>query len=324
MRSISQRPTACIGLPERVVLPPLRLFFKLVDRRKRQKLASLPGAAKLYGYLAARLLPRKQDNELIPVNLHGFRMYLDPEELPGRLGAFCWGEYEPTTTWVFRELLSEGDVVVDAGAHWGYFTLLASRLSGARGHVFAFEPHPRNYTILTKNILANGLDNITAIQKAVSDQTGTVSLNTSRTTVGHSIFAVPPQPRMDGEAEMKIAVEAISLDAFFSGTAIQPKLVKIDIEGAESLALAGMHNLISRNPGLMIILELNPTLLSEHSSAHHLDDLAKFGFQFILIDDESRRLQQATKQDMVAKISQKVLCNLLCARENGIIRKLAR
>ncbi len=56
------------------------------------------------------------------------------------------------TTQLFKKVINEGDVVVDLGANIGYFSLLAAQLVGARGKVYSFEPEPKNYHYLQRNI----------------------------------------------------------------------------------------------------------------------------------------------------------------------------
>jgi len=58
--------------------------------------------------------------------------------------------YEPYATEIFKKIVREGDTVVDLGANMGYYSLLASRLVGEKGWVFAFEPHPQSYGLLMK------------------------------------------------------------------------------------------------------------------------------------------------------------------------------
>ena len=61
----------------------------------------------------------------------------------------------------------EGDIIIDAGAYFGYFTILAAKKVGKTGKVIAFEPDPRNYKILQKNVAAAGLNNVIIVKKAL-------------------------------------------------------------------------------------------------------------------------------------------------------------
>ena len=57
--------------------------------------------------------------------------------------------YEPSETALMPQLITPGDTVLDIGANIGYFTILASRLVGPEGHIFAFEPEAKNFYVLT-------------------------------------------------------------------------------------------------------------------------------------------------------------------------------
>jgi len=70
------------------------------------------------------------------------------------------GSYEEETTKLFTEILKEGMTVLDIGANIGYFSLIASRLVGDKGKVFAFEPYHETFSLLQKNIEANGFNNV--------------------------------------------------------------------------------------------------------------------------------------------------------------------
>ena len=162
--------------------------------------------------------------------------------------------YEPEITRLFEELITPGMVVVDIGAHIGYFSLLAARHAGPEGRVYAFEPAPDNYTILVKNIALNNYRNIIPVQKAVCDVPGITRLYLHKDTVAHSLY-----PTTIGRGKKAIEIETTSLDEFFQ----QEKwptdiLVKIDAEGAELPALKGMTDIIARSNRLYLFLEFIP------------------------------------------------------------------
>jgi FkbM family methyltransferase len=251
-------------------------------------------------------------------------MYIDPGEKATRAGAFFWSEYEPATVALFMETVTDGDVVVDIGAHWGYFTLLAASLCGERGRVFAFEPHPRNFGLLTKNIEANGLANVVAVQKAVSNRTGSARLFQSQITLRHSLCSPPAEWRLEGEpAEETIAVESVALDDFFARSSGEPRLIKMDIEGAEPLALAGMQGLIERNPLLVLIAEFNPSYLDAKAAADFLDQLAACGFDVGMIEDDTRQLAVGPKAVMLKRLLEKgTAYNLLATRDRSLFERL--
>jgi FkbM family methyltransferase len=175
--------------------------------------------------------------------------------------------HEKSTTELFKKVVKEGDVVVDLGANLGYFTLLAARLAGKKGKVYAFEPEPRNYNYLLRNIELNGYDNVFAMQKAVSDKITTTKLFICPYDSGHhtihqydGIQAYRPD-FVDNKKDY-VEVETVTLDDFLRDVE-QVDVVKMDVEGAEMLALSGMDEIIKRSKNLKMFVEFFPLLIRE-------------------------------------------------------------
>lgn len=188
------------------------------------------------------------------VNVHGNKMLFGA-------ASECYVDmvndaYEPVITRLFERLIKPGMVVVDIGAHIGYFTLMAARKVGPTGRVYAFEPGPENYEILVKNIALNECHNVTAVPKAVCDTEGTTSFYIHMDTVAHSLY-----PTTLGRGKSTIYVETTSLDRFFEREGWPlVNLIKMDIEGAEAAALAGMKKIIERNETVYLFLEFVPQI----------------------------------------------------------------
>ena len=86
----------------------------------------------------------------------------------------CWlGTYEKTKQKRFAAELKPNDVVYDLGAQAGFYSLLASRLVGPQGAVYAFEPLPRNVRLLQQHIDLNRATNINVFELAVGGTDGT-------------------------------------------------------------------------------------------------------------------------------------------------------
>jgi FkbM family methyltransferase len=168
------------------------------------------------------------------------------------------GLWEPKTMRLMRRLLRPGMTFVDVGAHIGWYTLLAARAVGTTGHVCAFEPDPSNFDLLRKNVAVNEYQrSVTLVPVAICDATRRVSLF-ARTS--NSVCSTLYEGSAVG-AE-RIEVEATSLDHFFGERNWPPvDLIKIDIEGAEGVALRGMGELSRRNPDLKLIIEYVPSNL---------------------------------------------------------------
>jgi FkbM family methyltransferase len=165
-------------------------------------------------------------------------------------GGFEVGEI----TWV-KSVLKPGDIVVDIGANGGIYTSICALLVGDKGHVYAIEPSSRELDLLRHNIAKNGLGNVTIVPAAVSDRVGTMELAISRDGAYNSFRSINRQEQVVDRWE---TIETIDLDGFIRDRGIDRlDLIKIDVEGAENLALAGSHELLSggRFPNLKIFFE---------------------------------------------------------------------
>ncbi|EHP68895.1 methyltransferase, FkbM family [Metallosphaera yellowstonensis MK1] len=134
---------------------------------------------------------------------------------------------------IYSPLLShikEGDVVIDAGANIGLFSILASFKVKDKGKVIVIEPEPNNLKILKQNVELNKLNNIIVIPKALYDKPGKmVSIK------GEGVGAYVSE---DGEG----LVETTTIDKIAEETSLKPRILKMDIEGSEVKALTGGIN----------------------------------------------------------------------------------
>jgi FkbM family methyltransferase len=142
--------------------------------------------------------------------------------------------------------------VLDLGAHVGYYSRLFSGLVGPKGKVYAFEASPENQTMLRRNLDSPRYANVEVVPRAICDREGTVKLFVSP---GHSNHSLIPGFTA---AETVLEIPSISVDAFVAQRGIQAlDFVKMDIEGAETMALNGMRETIRNSPGLALLVECN-------------------------------------------------------------------
>ncbi len=142
----------------------------------------------------------------------------------------CWlGTYEREKRQEFERSLSPGDVLYDIGANVGFYTVLGASIVGSDGAVYAFEPMPRNLEFLRRHAAINRLENVRVIDAAVSDSAGTATFDDTQ------------HPSMGSlSAGGTLTVRTVRIDDLVaSGELRPPTVVKIDVEGAEEMVLAG-------------------------------------------------------------------------------------
>lgn len=150
------------------------------------------------------------------------------------------GRWEPESQLLFRQLIKPGFVIYDLGANNGIHSLLYSRLTGPSGKVFSFEPLPANVEEIQQNARLNAFDNITVVQAAVSNQSGETVFHLGLHNKQGSLVGIGRESGTD------ITVRLLSLDDFILSGHPVPDFLKIDIEGAESMALEGFKQTTAR------------------------------------------------------------------------------
>ncbi len=166
------------------------------------------------------------------------------------------GIYElPIQECLAREL-KPGNVFYDIGANAGFFTLLGAKLVGPQGHVYAFEPLPENIRSIRDQISLNGIVNCMLAEAAVTDKAGRTEFSQgSGLTQAHI-------RRPDEECGQVTVVKTVSLDEFVKGEP-PPDFIKMDIEGAEYLALRGADRLIKGSNPPRFLIELHGNISQE-------------------------------------------------------------
>lgn len=217
--------------------------------------------------------------------IYGTKMYLDPNDaiLSKDLNSNLIWEKEESE--FFRNNIKEGMNVLDIGANIGYFSLLFSKWVGEKGKVFSFEPDPFNFNLLSKNIHANRAGNIFSFQKAISNHNGSVSLFLSEKNKGdHRIFDF--HVFEDDNNRKSVNVECAKLDSILPADE-KIDFIKMDVQGAEYLALEGMSDTIARNPNIQLLTEFWPYAIEEsgHSPKEFIEKLRQFGFEIFVFDN---------------------------------------
>ncbi len=167
----------------------------------------------------------------------GFRIKVSPMDHLG----YLLGTTEPHLQRAIRKYVAPGDTVYDIGANVGYVSLSLVKRVGAKGRVVAFEPVPKNVALLRENIKLNQISIIQVFECAVSDSSGEAVIRVGEDLAMASLV----WHRQDASAA-EVMIRTVTVDSLVeSGEIAPPQFVKIDVEGAEGLALLGMQRTIA-------------------------------------------------------------------------------
>lgn len=161
------------------------------------------------------------------------------------------------------------DIFLDIGSSVGLISILAA-FKAINGKVISIEPDPENYKCLNENYNINNLSNYKTFQLAAGDVKTTMKLFSN----GSNGFS-PSLKKVNGiDSFLNVSVEKID-DLINDGVIDYPTIIKIDIEGAELIALNGMRTLLmSENRPRILFIEIHPEFLIQFNS--NLDDFFDF------------------------------------------------
>ncbi len=162
----------------------------------------------------------------------------------------------PELRWMAR-FLRPGDHVADVGANVGLFTLLAAGQVGSTGQVYAIEPVPANADALERNLALNPLTSVRVHRVAAGAAAGTTSLGLSTDEPGSRRVS---GDYTEGAPGAQVTVPVVPLSNILS-SAPRLRVIKMDVEGTEPRALAGLTETFRKAPPDALLLEVNPSAL---------------------------------------------------------------
>lgn len=216
--------------------------------------------------------------------------------------------HEQETTIFLRKHLQKGQTVWDVGANIGYFSLEFARSVGPEGKVLSFEPHPEIFQVLQRNIKRNRYKNIRLHNQACGATVGEEKLFFSTENEGnHKIIENPNSNNF-------ALTEVVTLSTFLNE--YSPSLIKIDIEGAELLALQGLGAENLRKLAIDFVIEYHPYEMSFFNieGDQVLDFFMSSGYKFrnLAFPD----LPIISKEEILKKYKKedRSLTNLFCSK----------
>lgn len=205
-----------------------------------------------------------------------------PDSTSASAALYCNGRPDYHEMGFVLDYLKPGDRFVDIGANVGVYALLAASAVGKHGAVDAYEPDARAAARLRENVQLNGLKTVTIRQAAVSAHDGTVTFSRDQGTKN----SILNQEHATGATT---TVPCCKLDTLYPDGGLA--LIKMDIEGAEPLALNGGTALLALGDPKVWLLELNGLL---HNFGYTEKGLAEWlserGYDMGLYDADTHEL----------------------------------
>lgn len=222
-----------------------------------------PAASRLRRMLSAAAPDGVRCVDVCGGQLKGAAMFVDLS-----CEKYYWlGTHEEAVQEALVSSVRRGFVVCDVGAHVGFFTLLASRLAGDSGRVYAIEPRPDNTDRLQRNVEANGARNVDVVAVAASDHDGDAAFIMCRSTLegrladeaegGADLIPDPLGSNTRGlkarATPSRTSVRTATIDGLVREGMAPPDVIKIDVEGAEGAVIRGAARTIDEHRPILLL-----------------------------------------------------------------------
>lgn len=216
-----------------------------------------------------RFLSRKLRSfqpEISPIFISkSFTLFLDPKDLSGpsynvmydKSAAFY--RYEEELKADLLQYLARDGVFFDVGGNIGVISFFVKTFYPG-SPIVIFEPGNIASKCLKKTIEVNKIKNVTLVTKGVSDKVGVAEFFIDPKSTGGSSLV---RKHFDKTKKNIEKIELIGLDDYVAETKVFPSLVKVDVEGAENLVIAGARNLIKNHKPNFIIECENSKILED-------------------------------------------------------------
>jgi FkbM family methyltransferase len=183
-----------------------------------------------------------------------------------------------------RKIVRPGDVVIDGGAHVGFYSIAAAKFLAGKGRVIAFEADPRNFALLESNLALNHVEHIVSAEPvALADRESTLEFWRSPEVSTRSSLVY-----VESQRDKSIRVPCTRLDVYLAQRGItHVDVIKLDVEGAEPMCINGMQETI-KSVGCFVF-ELNRVRLSEQGidPLRLVEEVAERGsFSGVFVVDE--------------------------------------
>lgn len=192
-----------------------------------------------------------------------------------------------------KNLINEGDTIIDVGANIGIYTKYMSEFVGRNGRVFSFEPINITFRFLNNNIKLLKLNNVQSYNYALSDKNDEKIMIIPSVIAGENYFrATITENESEMGSSRNFRVKSIPMDEILDNK-IKYSFIKIDVEGHEEKVLKGGKNIIEYSKPILLI-EIDGDLADKTNSAGRVNQfLIDLGYTtFVNYNQKLRRWKE--------------------------------
>lgn len=216
---------------------------------------------------------------------HRCRVRLNPRDFYHRIWYYFGSYHELEILSVIKTGLRPGDRFVDGGANIGMISMYAAGIVGPAGLVMSFEPYPPIFDELRFHVEVNGLSQVRLHRMGLSDEPSEMEIRLP----GHGNLAAatfsPIPDRYAGVVASGGVVPIVRGDDVLDHDDHRPLMIKLDVEGFEVRAIAGLARIIEKQLPA-VVAEANAELLDLNGTPPELmwDMFVRIGYQAFAMD----------------------------------------
>lgn len=216
---------------------------------------------------------------------NGIKFWWTPGDPYSLLGMPLRGNFEPECTFLIDKLIKKGNTIFDIGGNFGWYSCHFAQLVGETGKVHVFEPTNIIDDLKNNLILNEFIDRCRLNKTALGDKNGTATLFIPK-KLGTAFASLRKHNNQNSDDAINFSANIEKLDDYVIANKIDKvDFIKIDIEGAEYLALKGAEMILKKNKP-MILLEIQEEHIKyfDHTPDELISYIKDLGFNIYDID----------------------------------------
>ncbi len=268
------------------------------------------------------LTVRTGEFEALTALFTGQKMYVDTRDISVAPHLMLDGIWEPEITKVYRSLIKRDSIVIDVGANFGYFGIVAGTTVEHEGGVYFIEANNTFMPYIRKSVAVNGMEDIATISNiGIGDKDSSLELQLMGDYWGSSSFSdsqvTGSRERFDISDTRSKTVKVTTLDSYCLRYKIDHiDILKVDIEGFEEAAYSGMKRIIKQSPNMKLLLEFTPA--SYKNPEKFYNKIIK-DFKFVYAINQAGELKSISTYNQLAAITEEHGWSMILAMKTPFV-----